>query len=638
MCLNITMKSSRHYWLLAGILLLGAMLRFWHLDLKPLWMDEVITALFSLGHTYQDVPVGEALPVSAFERIFTLNSQATCAQITETVSVQSVHPPLFFCGMHQWLGWLNPLPVSWVWKLRSLPALFGVAAIAALYLLNHIAFSSKAGLVGAALMAVSPFAVYLSQEARHYTLPMLLVILALTGLYAMLIDLQNRRLRLPVWLGWISVNSIGFYVHYFFLLAFFAQSVTLILGDRKVAQSNRAASKLAMKEEFAPTSSQDSQNALSFTTGDRNPIEVVQGGEVREAEGNTQRHSISAYALPFTLITSLPTPALLAILAVCLTYLPWLPTFFSHIGRPEIDWMKPYAPSWQHIVAPLYQLPIGWILMVAAFPVEQQPLWVVIFWGVPTLIFIGWLIGQVRRGLRQLWRSPQSHLGAWMLVTFILVVVLEFVAIAYLLGTDITQVPRYNFIYFPAVCALIAACLSQRSSIRDRSNKALMQWSNSHAIAIVLLVALSSSLFVVQDLVFQKSYNPNRVAQNLSVEPTENRLVVNVYQDFQDIALGLSFALKLQQQEHQAKNDSQTHFALLPQTKGYDQFWSDLAQLKQSLSLPLNLWVISPGLKRSDYRQQLFIRDRAGTPHSCTIDPAHYHRLGVPYQLYQCQE
>lgn len=114
--------------------------------------------------------------------------------------------------------------------------------------------------------------------------------------------------------------------------------------------------------------------------------------------------------------------------------------------------------------------------------------------------------------------------------------------------------------------------------------------------------------------------------------------MVNVYQDFQDIALGLSFALKLQQQEHQAKNDSQTHFALLPQTKGYDQFWSDLAQLKQSLSLPLNLWVISPGLKRSDYRQQLFIRDRAGTPHSCTIDPAHYHRLGVPYQLYQCQE
>ncbi len=623
------MKSSRHYWLLAGILLLGAVLRFWHLDFKPLWMDEVITAVFSLGHTYQVVPVGKALPLSAFEQVFTLNAQATCAQISETVSVQSVHPPLFFCGMHEWLGWLNPLPVSWVWKLRSLPALFGVGAIAALYLLNRIAFSPKAGLVGAALMAVSPFAVYLSQEARHYTLPMLLVILALTGLYAMLVDGQRQRIRLPIWLGWIAVNSIGFYVHYFFLLAFFAQSVTLVLGARRIAQLNKAVSQLAMQAERPTASWQHSQNVLASTTVNQKLIEAI----------------APPYLLPFSSIAPSPLPSLLSILIVCLTYLPWLPTFFSHMRRPEIDWMKSHAPSWHHLIAPLYQLPIGWILMVAAFPVEQQPLWIVGFWGVLTLIFMGWLIWQVRRGLRQLWRSPQSHLGAWMLVTFILVVVLEFVAIAYLMGTDLTQVPRYNFIYFPAVCALIGACLSQRSPIRNPSNPrnpskplTFRLSKTPPAIAIVLLVSLLSSIFVVQDLVLQKSYNPNLVAQNLSIEPTKNRLVVNAYEDFQDIALGLSFALKLPQQEQVAKNDSRTHFALLAQTKGYDQVWFDLAQLKQPLSFPLNLWVISPGLKRSDYKPQLLVGDRAGTPHACTIDPAHYHRLGVPYQLYQCQK
>jgi len=623
------MKSSRHYWLLAGILLLGTALRFWHLDFKPLWMDEVITALFSLGHTYQDVPLEKALPVSAFEQIFTLNSQATCAQISETVSVQSVHPPLFFCGMHQWLGWLNPLPVSWVWKLRSLPALLGVGAIAALYLLNRIAFSPKAGLVGAALMAVSPFAVYLSQEARHYTLPMLLVILALAGLYAMLIDLQRQRFRLSIWLGWVAINSLGFYVHYFFLLAFFAQGVTLVLGAYKIAQSHRAASKLAIDSESATANWQQTQNALSFTTGDRNQLEATGAEDARESEGS----SISSFT------PSLPISYLLAILAVCLIYLPWLPTFFSHTTRPETDWMKSHAPSWQQVIAPLYQLPVGWILMVAAFPVEQQSVWVIVSWGVPLLIFIGWLIGQVRRRLRQLWRSPQSHLGAWMLVTFILAVVLEFVAIAYLMGTDLTQVPRYNFIYFPAVCALLGACLSQRSPIRSQSNKFAFRLSKTpQSIAIVLLISLLSSIFVVQDLVFQKPYNPSLVTQQLSIEPTKNRLVINAYQDFQDIALGLSFALKLQQQEHSAKSSSRTHFALLAQTNGYDQVWSDLAQLRQPLSFPLNMWVISPGLRRSDYQQQLSIRDRAGTPHSCTIDPTHYHRLGVPYQLYQCQK
>ncbi|MBM0740281.1 glycosyltransferase family 39 protein [Phormidium sp. CLA17] len=616
------MKSSRHYWLLAGILLLGAVLRFWHLDLKPLWMDEVITALFSLGHTYYDVPLEKALPLSAFEQVFTLNAQATCAQITKTVSVQSVHPPLFFCGMHQWLNWLNPLPVSWVWKLRSLPALCGVGAIAALYLLNRIAFSPKAGLVGAALMAVSPFAVYLSQEARHYTFPMLLIILALAGLYAMLVDLQKQRFRLPIWLGWIAVNSIGFYVHYFFLLAFLAQSVTLVLGASKIAQSKHA------------TTWQQAKNALSFTAGDRN--QKTAQPRVGEAEAEEDKPLYSMNSTSYTLFTS-NIPSLISIFIVCLAYLPWLPTFFSHTGRPEIDWMKSHAPSWQHVIAPLYQLPMGWILMVAAFPVEQQPIWVVVLGGVPLLIFIVWLIWQVKSGLRQLWRSPQSHLGTWMLVTFILVVVLEFVAIAYLVGTDLTQVPRYNFIYFPAVCALIGACLSQRSPNRNESNKLIFRLSKTpSAIAIVLLVALLSSLFVVQDLVFQKPYNPGLVAQNLSVEPIENRLVVNAYQGFQDIALGLSFALKLQQQEHQVKKSSRTHFALLSQTNGYNQVWADLAQLKQPLSFPLNLWVISPGLRRRDYNQQLMLGDRAGAQHSCDIDPTHHYRLGVPYQLYQC--
>ena len=66
--------------------------------------------------------------------------------------------------------------------MRSLPALIGVIEIAAIYCLNRLVFSKSAALMAAALMAVSPFAVYLSQEARHYTLPMLLTTLALLGL------------------------------------------------------------------------------------------------------------------------------------------------------------------------------------------------------------------------------------------------------------------------------------------------------------------------------------------------------------------------------------------------------------------------------------------------------------------------
>jgi uncharacterized membrane protein len=54
-----------------------------------------------------------------------------------------------------------------------------VAAIMAIYGVNSIAFYPASRIIAALFMALSPFAVYLSQEARYYTLPMLLIILSL---------------------------------------------------------------------------------------------------------------------------------------------------------------------------------------------------------------------------------------------------------------------------------------------------------------------------------------------------------------------------------------------------------------------------------------------------------------------------
>ncbi len=583
------MKASRHYWLLAGIVVLGAGLRFWHLDFKPLWMDEVITALFSLGRTYNEVPLDQALPLSVFEQLFRLNPQTTCPQIVAAVTTQSVHPPLFFCWMHTWMTWVEHWPFSWVWNLRALPALSGVGAIAAVYLLNRVAFLPKAGLLGAALMAVSPFAVYLSQEARHYTLPILLVILALLGLYHLLLDLQQRSFRLPVWLGWIAVNSLGFYVHYFFLLAFVAQ----------VAVLGIACWKLIKTRTIQPPTSKTS------------------------------------YSLLF--------PPLLAIAAVCLTYLPWLPTFLSHMRRPETDWLKSHASHWSQVIAPLYQIPLTWVLMVIALPIEQQPWWIALFSILVMVVFSLWLGKRVVQGIRRLWQLPETHLGTWMLLLFIAVVVLEFLAIAYIVGKDLTAIPRYSFIYFPALIALIGASLMQPvegagTRGRGRFLRRAIAILNQQAIWVVLVVGTVSSLCVSTNLVFQKPYNPERIAHDIwSVEPQLPTLVTMAYSDYQDVAMGLSFALGLQRESSTlALQPSATNFALMAQNQGYEVVWRDLSLLKHPLAFPLNLWVISPGLKRVGYRQQLILKDQGGVAHQCVIDPEHYYRIGIPYQRYRC--
>lgn len=621
--------KSRHYLLLVGIILLGAMLRFWNLDLKPVWLDEVITALFSLGRNYYEVPLNEAFSLSALERVFTLNAETSCAQIAQTISSQSVHPPLFFCWMHDWLRWTKALPLSWVWKLRALPALLGVVSIAAIYQLNRIAFSPAAGLTGAMVMAVSPFAVYLSQEARHYTLPMLLVILALLGLYQMQTDLYHRQLRPGVWVGWMVVNSLGFYVHYFFLLAFVAQVATLLI--------NILTFKALPTLHLSPDTPHPTAHTLYLHP----------------------RRAFFAVALAAT--------------GICLTYLPWLPTFLSHISRPETNWMKPFEPDWLDTIAPLYQFPIGWMLMAIALPVENQPGWIAALMGVLMVLFSVWLLWQVSGRFAQLWSTPDTHLATRLLAVFVLCVLLEFLAIVYMLGKDITSVPRYNFLYFPAVCALLGACLAQpvrgrqKGSVKHGHHRDVEEQSGTpdtiverqaahlprHALTwAVLLVGVLSSTLVVSNLVFLKPYQPNQVAKIVQPTAEPPLLMSMAYGDLQEVALGLSFALALKGQDRLG-TDSRHYFAFLPkvrpaQTKdakvgdpqlpSYAHVWQNLAELKQPLQAPFAFWIVAPGLKQKEFPPTLDMLHSAGGAIGCAIDRDRFYRLGIPYQLYRCTQ
>ncbi len=553
------MRVFSHALILIGVVFLGALLRFWNLDAKDLWMDEVITALFSLGRSYLDVPLESAFSRSALDQLFTLQP-TTCAAIAHAVSIQSVHPPLFFCWLHEWLSWLQPVNQSWVWKLRSLPALAGVGSIFAIYSLNRTAFSKPAGLVGAIVMAVSPFAVYLSQEARHYTVPMLLLSLALLGMIRLQQDLREQRLQPSVWLGWVAVNGVGFYVHYFFILATIAQLLTLAVLVFNLHRSTFKA-----------------------------PVDFY-------------RHSWLAL--------------LMAAGGIGLIYLPWLPTFLGHLSRPETDWLTPTQAGWLTVIAPLYQLLAGWVLMTIALPVENQPLWVVIPAAVLMLLFSGWLTWQVLKGLKKLWQTPETHWETLTLASFIGWVLVEFLAIVYLLHKDLTQVPRYNFIYYPAVCALIGASLWKGRSDQDFRLKPLLP---------LVLAGLISCGFVVSDRVFLKPYQPQQVAKTIQSNASESTIVVMAHQDWQDIALGLSFALDL------LKADSKTKFAFLQRSQGYDSVWQSLKSPKINDSSPQNLWIIAPGLRGKDFPPQLALSRSV-----CARDPSRYYRVGVPYQGYRC--
>jgi uncharacterized membrane protein len=531
-------------------------------------MDEVLTAIFSMGRGYADVPVQTLFAIADLHTFFSVQPGVSCSQIAQTVATESVHPPLFFCLLHGWMTWLHPDANHWIWALRAFPALMGVGAIATLYVLNRIAISPAAGLFGAALMAVSPFAVYLSQEARHYTLPMLLITLALVGLVQIQQDIQSQRqLRPAIWIGWSVVNILSLYVHYFCILALVAQ--VLALGIWMMGQRHRI--------------------QLRYW--------LAMGG---------------------------------AIAPIALSYLPWLPTVISHFSRPETDWLIPHDPDWTARIAPLYQTLTGWVLMVIALPVEDQPLAIAIPAILIMLVFSIWLMWQAIRGWKSLWSNPSVQPSVVLLSAFTLCVLAQFFAIVYILNKDITVVPRYNFVYYPGVCALLGACLVQP----NRVSKGPLPWRRW---GIVLLAGLISSALVVNDFVFQKPYNPATVAQTMRLDRSTPMIMATSYRSLQEIALGLSFALELQR-FYSDSAAAPIRFSFLDRRDGTAPVWRSLATLPQPLPLPLNLWIVAPEIRKRDYPQTLKLAGEGGDRSAtiCRLDPEEFHRLGFPYQLYRC--
>ncbi|MFP4336727.1 MAG: glycosyltransferase family 39 protein [Halothece sp.] len=532
---NLLFKGKYNW--LAFIILLATGVRVIQLGGKNLWIDEIITAIFTFGIGYQGIPTEELIPLDQISLLFQYQNQS-CSEIANALAQKSSHPPLFFCLMHSWLGFLQQLSfldISLAIQLRLLPVILGIIAIFALYHLNQASFSQRAGLVGATLMAVSPFTVYLSQEARQYTLGLTLVTIALLALIKIL-----KQGGFISWLLWGMTNSIGIYTHYFFLLSFFAQIITLLVF-------------------FYPF-----------------PKRIITLGGV--------------------------------IIGVSLSYLPWLPTVIDHFSSATTDWLPEF--DW---FSPIYQLLLGGLVMVVTFPVEKQPLPVQILSGIFMLGFAGWLIYRFRVGYQQLQNDSDTKKVTLALSLYLIILLVQFVLVIYLLQRNIAIAPRYNYIFYPAICALLGASLSF-----PQQRKALLT---------VISVGLISSLFVVFNFFFIKPYQPELTAERFN-RHSESTLVIMTYKNQAELALGLSYGLALDRISAQSSDSA---LILLDREEGYNQVWQKISQLAIKIE---NTWLIAPGLREKDFPNHLNLAQEQ----NCQRDRAEYYRIGFPYQRYQCQE
>jgi hypothetical protein len=174
-------------WSLLTILGLAAALRFAGLGQKSLWIDEGTTVALA------------RMPWGEFGRaLWGYEANMTA----------------YYLLVRAWLL----LGDSEVW-LRALSAGLGVAAVAALHLLGRTLRGPAMGALAAALLAVHPAHVSASQDARAYSLLVLLVILSTLFFVRAVEDPPDVR----SWSAYVLVTSLAVYAHFFAGLVLLAQ-------------------------------------------------------------------------------------------------------------------------------------------------------------------------------------------------------------------------------------------------------------------------------------------------------------------------------------------------------------------------------------------------------------------------------
>jgi len=171
-------RSSYQIIILMAITLLAAILRFYKLGEWSFWIDEIAT----------------------------INRAQAHANI-ETIINQWWQPPLSLILID---GALDTLGIN-EWSARLVPAVIGILSIPLLYFPIKKLFGPAVALIAVLLLAVSPWHLYWSQNARFYTSLMLLYALAS---FAFFVGIEEDR---------------PWYILGFFLLLFLA------VGERVIA-------------------------------------------------------------------------------------------------------------------------------------------------------------------------------------------------------------------------------------------------------------------------------------------------------------------------------------------------------------------------------------------------------------------
>ncbi|MBW4623442.1 MAG: glycosyltransferase family 39 protein [Cyanosarcina radialis HA8281-LM2] len=604
-------RSQKRIWvhlLLLGLwLAIGTILRFANLDLKHLWNDEIATLVFSLGNSFNSVPFDRLIDLDTLLQPLQPRPEAGVRDVVRHLMAESTHPPVFFVLNHLWLK-LFPTSEELVsvWAGRSLSAIFGIISIPAMFALGSFAFRSLlVGQIAAAMMAVSPYGIYLAQEARHYTLTILFVIASIACLIKSIETIENRT-PLPLWIGsiWVVINSLGIATHYFFVIALGAEALVLF------------------KFWLIDCGSEIWQKLRSLTYQNRSKK--------------------SSYSPPLPLS---PSPFLsqywLRLYAVAMGTAiagwAWLPTLQRVSDNELTKWIFA-GHSFTDLLSPIIRL-LAWLLtMVVLLPVEGVPQSIAIASLVTALSFIIWVLWILLSTLKTNIQRSTARLSTQVLSDLIFASIAIFLGITYIIGADLTIVGRYHFIYFPTVIIFLASYLAVCWRDRERGERrrggdggnfltqnlsSFFKNKGKRVVILMLVMGFAGGLTVISNFGFQKTTHPDILVAKIQQISRVPVALAIFHQTPHEVRVLMELGLQL---KSLPPNSNFPQFILAHQGDNPEPPSEVIDRAIAPIPRPLDLWLINSGV-------ELESKLKNCSPYF----PKTQILFGHHHQLYQCR-
>ena len=188
--------SRRDTLLVTGIVAIGAVLRLLHLGAPSFWLDESLSVAYA------------RLPWSQFAHL---------------MQARELNMLPYYLVLR---GWIHLGTGESIVRIPS--AIFSIATLPLFHRLGSRLFGRRVGLIAVLLLAIDPYHIRFAQEARGYSL-MLLLVTASTLLLVRGTEVESRR---PVieWASYVITSVLAAYAHFYATLTIVAQWASLAIA------------------------------------------------------------------------------------------------------------------------------------------------------------------------------------------------------------------------------------------------------------------------------------------------------------------------------------------------------------------------------------------------------------------------